>query len=154
MSEYIQSKSLSSCNIGKYLTPLHFVQLFPQPKLIDRWKEWAQTLFHKNENTLSCNAKQKQKHWFWRTLLRNTHRPSSKCSWVFDWQCICFVWWRVFQETVGSLMGINCATLLAVLILYSHKADFMQELVRKSETKSWHVLPLHVPLYRWCPVIA
>ena len=31
---------------------------------------------------------------------------------------------RVFQETVGNLIGTNCAPLLANLFLYSYEADF------------------------------
>ena len=32
---------------------------------------------------------------------------------------------HVFQQTVGILMDINCAPLLADLFLYSHEADFL-----------------------------
>jgi hypothetical protein len=33
-------------------------------------------------------------------------------------------------------MGTNCVPLLADLFLYSHEADFMQELLKKRERKS------------------
>ena len=91
MSEYIQSRSLSSYYIGKHLTPLLFVQLFPLPKLIDRWKELAQTLFHKNENILSCNTKQKQKHSDSEKHFSETHIVHHQNVRVSDWQHICFV---------------------------------------------------------------
>jgi hypothetical protein len=39
---------------------------------------------------------------------------------------------RVFQQTVGIPMGINCAPLLADLFLYSYAADFIQE--KRKET--------------------
>jgi hypothetical protein len=42
---------------------------------------------------------------------------------------------RVFQQTVDIPMGTNCAPLLADLFLYSHEADFIQELLRKNEKK-------------------
>jgi hypothetical protein len=42
---------------------------------------------------------------------------------------------RVFQQTVGMPMGINCAPLIADLFLYSHKADFIQGLLKKNERK-------------------
>jgi hypothetical protein len=42
---------------------------------------------------------------------------------------------RVFQQTVGILMGTNCALLLADLFLYSHEADFMYGLLKKNEKK-------------------
>ena len=38
---------------------------------------------------------------------------------------------RVFQQTAGIHMGINCAPLLADVFLYSHEADFIQELLKK-----------------------
>ena len=42
---------------------------------------------------------------------------------------------RVFQQTVGISMGINCAPLFADLFLYSHEADFIQGLLKKNEKK-------------------
>jgi len=41
----------------------------------------------------------------------------------------------IFQQTVGIPMGINCAPLLADLFLYSYKAEFVQDLLRKGEKK-------------------
>jgi hypothetical protein len=42
---------------------------------------------------------------------------------------------RVFQQTVGILMGTSCAPLLADLFLYSYEADFIQGLLKKNEKK-------------------
>jgi hypothetical protein len=42
---------------------------------------------------------------------------------------------RVFQHIVGIPMGINCALLLTDLILYSHKVDFIQGILKKNEKK-------------------
>jgi hypothetical protein len=42
---------------------------------------------------------------------------------------------RVFKQTVGIAMGLNCTSLLADLFLYSYEADFMQELIKISEKK-------------------
>ena len=36
---------------------------------------------------------------------------------------------KVFQQTVGILMGTNCAPLLADIFLYSYEADFLQSLL-------------------------
>ena len=41
----------------------------------------------------------------------------------------------VFQQTVSIPMGINCASILADLFLYSHGADFIQGLLKKNEKK-------------------
>ena len=42
---------------------------------------------------------------------------------------------RVFQQTIGILMGTNCAPLFADLFLYSYEADFIQGLLKKNEKK-------------------
>jgi len=42
---------------------------------------------------------------------------------------------HVFQQTVGISMGTNCASLLAVLFLYSCEAHFIQALLKKNEKK-------------------
>ena len=42
---------------------------------------------------------------------------------------------RVFQQTVGILMGTNCAPLFADLFLYSYEADFIQGLIKDKKKK-------------------
>jgi hypothetical protein len=42
---------------------------------------------------------------------------------------------RVFQQTVGIPMGINCAPILADLFLYSCETDFIQGILNKNEKK-------------------
>jgi hypothetical protein len=42
---------------------------------------------------------------------------------------------RIFQQTVGILMGTNCAPLLVDLFLYSYVTDFRNGLPKKNETK-------------------
>ena len=42
---------------------------------------------------------------------------------------------RVFQQTVGIPMGINCAPILADLFLYNYEAYFMPKLLRKKDKK-------------------
>ena len=39
----------------------------------------------------------------------------------------------VFQQTTAILMGTNCAPVFADFFLYSDKADFIQELLKKNE---------------------
>ena len=41
----------------------------------------------------------------------------------------------VFQHIDGIPMGTNCALLLTDLILYSHKVDFIQGILKKNEKK-------------------
>jgi hypothetical protein len=42
---------------------------------------------------------------------------------------------RVFQQTVGILMGTKCALFLTDLFFYSYEADFIQGLFKKNEKK-------------------
>ena len=42
---------------------------------------------------------------------------------------------RVFQQTVGISMGTIYAPLLADMLLYLYKADFIQGLLTKNEKK-------------------
>ena len=42
---------------------------------------------------------------------------------------------RVFQQTDGISMGINCASLLADLFHYLYDADFIQGLLKKNKNK-------------------
>ena len=37
---------------------------------------------------------------------------------------------RIFQQTIGILMGTYCAPLLADLFLYSYEAEFVQSLLQ------------------------
>ena len=41
----------------------------------------------------------------------------------------------VFQQTIGILVGTNCAPLLADFFLYSYEADFIQGLLQKKKKK-------------------
>jgi hypothetical protein len=50
---------------------------------------------------------------------------------------------RVFQQTVGTPMGTNCAPLLADLFLYSYEADFIQGLLKKNEKKLYQTVDQH-----------
>jgi hypothetical protein len=40
---------------------------------------------------------------------------------------------RVFQQSVGTPMGTNCAPLLADLFLYFYEADFTQKLLHEKK---------------------
>jgi hypothetical protein len=42
---------------------------------------------------------------------------------------------RTFQQTVGIIMGVNCAPLLTDLFLYWYEADFIQGFLKKNEKK-------------------
>ena len=42
---------------------------------------------------------------------------------------------RIYQQAVYRPMHINCAPLLTDFSLYSHKADFLQGLLKKNEKK-------------------
>ena len=41
----------------------------------------------------------------------------------------------VFQQTIGMLMGTNCALILPAPFLYSYEAEFIQGLLKSSKKK-------------------
>ena len=59
---------------------------------------------------------------------------------------------RMFQQTIGIPMGMNCAPPFADLFLYAFDADFFQGLPQNKQ-KIGPELWFQVPLYRWCSVI-
>ena len=40
----------------------------------------------------------------------------------------------IYRQTIGILMGTNCAPLVADLFLFCHERDFMTSLSRKNQT--------------------
>ena len=48
---------------------------------------------------------------------------------------------HVYQQTVGSPIGTNCAPLVADLFLYSYEADFVQKSKFKKQTKNHLISP-------------
>ena len=43
---------------------------------------------------------------------------------------------RVFQKTVGILMGKHCAHLIADLFIHTYETDFISDLIRKKKSFS------------------
>jgi hypothetical protein len=126
--QYIQSRSLSSCNSIK---TFDFSTLYPtilDSKLKDRLKGLIQLCFKKMngqrrykylvlEKDKSYFVKKKKNIWFYQKVLWNWYHQHAR---VFDWQHICYV----FQQTVGIPMDANCAHLLADVFLYLYETDF------------------------------
>ena len=42
---------------------------------------------------------------------------------------------KIFQQTIGMLMGTNCALILPDPFLYSYEAEFIQRLLKSSKKK-------------------
>jgi hypothetical protein len=143
MLEYIQFRSLSSCNSIKTVYFSTLYTTIPHSKLKDRLRELVQLCFIKN------NGQHGYKYF---VLGRDISffvekKPNSDSTKKFPETDIIkmleflidntFVMFgeRVFQQTVGIPMGTNCSPLLAVLFLYLYEADFMQGLLKKKEKK-------------------
>ena len=58
---------------------------------------------------------------------------------------------RIFQQTIGILMGTNCAPLLADFFLYSYEAEFVQSLL-KADKK--HLVQQFNFTYRYIDVLS
>jgi hypothetical protein len=137
--EYIQSRSLSSCNSIKTVDLSNLYSTIPHSKLKDKLRELVQLCFIKR------NGQRRYKYLVLgrdRSYFVRHHSDSTKkfsetdifnmLEFLID---NIFVMFRgsVFQQTVGIPMGTNCAPLLADLFLYSHEADFIQGLLKKNE---------------------
>ena len=108
--EYIQSRSLSSCNIIKIFDLSTLYTTIPHSNLKNKLRELVQLCFIKKNDIF--NRLQ--------FLIENI-----------------FVMFggRVFQQSVGIPIGTNCAHLLADLFLYSYEIDFIQGFSRETERR-------------------
>ena len=139
--EYIQSRSLSSYNNIKTFDFSTLYTTIPYSKLKDKLRELVQLCF------IEKNGQRRYKYLVLgrdRCYFVKHHSDSTKKfsetlylqhAPVFDWQHICYVWWTIFQHSVGIPMGTNCAHLLADLFFYSYETDFIQGLLRRNEKK-------------------
>jgi hypothetical protein len=121
MLEYIQSRSLSSCNSIKTFDFSTLYTTIPHSKLNDKLRELVQLCFIKKNGQRRYKYLvlgrdrfyfEKTPFWFYQKVLWNWYLQQAR---VFGG--------RVFQQTIGIPMGTNCAPLLADLFLYSYEAD-------------------------------
>ena len=128
--EYIQSRSLSSCNSFNTFDFFTLYTSISHSKMKDRLKELVQLCFIKKKN-----GQRRYKYLVLgrdRSYFEKNYSDSTKKFYETDIiNMLVFVIdtifvilsWRVFQQTVGIPMGKNCAPLLADLFLYSYEAD-------------------------------
>ena len=137
--DYIQSRTLSSCNSIKTFDFSTLYTTIPLSKLKNKIRDLVQLCF------IKMNGQRGYKHFVLgrdRSYFVKNHSDSTKKLSETDiinmLECLIdniFVIFggRVFQQTVGIHMGTNCAPLLADLFLYSYEADFIQGLLKKNE---------------------
>ena len=139
--EYIQSRSLSSCNSINTFDFSTLYTTIPHSKLKDRLRELVQLCFIKK------NGQRRYKYLVLgrdRSYFVTNHSDSTKkfsetdiinmLEFLIDNIFVIFGG-RVFQQTVAIPMGTNCVSLLADLFLYSNEVDFIQELLKINEKK-------------------
>ena len=131
MLEYIQYRSLSSCNSSKPFDSSTLYTTIPHSKLKDKLRELVQLCF------ITRNGQGRYKYLVLgrdRSYFVKHHSDSTKAFSETDIFNI-FVMFGgcVFPQTVGIPMGTNCVPLLADLLLYSYEADFIQGFLKKSE---------------------
>ena len=54
---------------------------------------------------------------------------------------------QIFQQTI---MGTNCAPLLADLFLYSYEAEFIKGLLKSGKKKTCTEFQFHIQVYKRC----
>ena len=140
--EYIQSRSLSSCNNIKTFDFSTLYTTIPHFKLKNKLRELVQLYFIKKNG---------QRRYKYLVLGRDrscfgkkNHSDSAKkfsetdiinvLEFLID-NIFAMFGGRIFQQQVGIPMGTNCAPLLADLFLYLYEADFIQGLLKKNEKK-------------------
>jgi hypothetical protein len=100
MLEYIQARSLSSCNSINTFDFSTLYTTIPHSKLKDRLKELVQLCFINKNGQLrykylvlgrdrSYCVKKKTPLWFYRKVVWNWYDQHVR---VFDWQHICYLW--------------------------------------------------------------
>ena len=138
--EYIQSRSLSSCNSIKTFDFSTLYTTIPHSKLEDKLRELVQLFFIKKNG--QCRYKYlvlgRDISYFVKHHSDSTKKFSeidifNMLEFFIDNILLCLV--DVFFNTVGIPMGRNCAPLLANLFLYSYEADITQGLLKKNEKK-------------------
>jgi hypothetical protein len=141
LSEYIQSKSLSSCNSIKTFDFSTLYTTIPHSKLKDTLRELVQLCFIKKngQRRYTYLVLGKDRTYFVKHHSNSTKKFSktdifNMLEFFIDNIFVMFGR-RVFQQTVGIPMGTNCAPLLADLFLYSYEADLIKGLLKKNEKK-------------------
>ena len=126
--EYIQSRSLSSCNSINTFDFSTLYTTIPHSKLKDKLRELVQLCF------IEKNGQRRYKYLVLvrgRSYFVQHHSdPTKKFSETDIFNMLEFL-----IDNIGIPMGTNCAPLLADLFYYSYEADFIQGILKKNETK-------------------
>ena len=139
--EYIQSRSLCSCNSIKTFDFSTIYTTITHSKLKDKLRELVQLCFIKRNGQRKYQYLVIGRHI---SYLVKHHSDSTKkfsetdifnmLEFFID-KIFAMFGERVFQPTVDIPMGTNCIPLLADLFLYSYEADFIQGLLKKNIKK-------------------
>jgi len=124
--EYIQSRPLSSCNNIKSFDFSTIYRTIPYSKLKDKLWELVQLCFIKKngQRRYKYLALGRDRFYFVNTtlILPKSSLKLISSAYLSFWLTTYFVWWTCFST--------DSAPLLAHLFLYSHEADFIQELLK------------------------
>ena len=139
--EYIQSRSLSSCNSIKTFDFSIFYTTIPHSKLKDRLRELVKLCFiEKNgQRRYKCIVLGRDRSYFGKT--NNTDYQTVLWNWynqharIFYWQHICYVWWTCFSTDSRNTYGYKLCSSSRRLVSYSYETDFIQGLLKKNEKK-------------------
>jgi hypothetical protein len=137
--EYIQSRSLSSCNSIKTFDLSTLCTTIPHSKLKDKLRELVQLCFIKKNGQRRYKYLVQGRDRSYFVKHHSTKKFSETDTFnmleVLIGNIFAMFGGRVFQQRVGIPMDTNCAPLLTDLFLYSYEADFIQGLLKKNEKK-------------------
>jgi hypothetical protein len=108
--EYIQSRSLSSCNVIQILDLSTLYTTIPHSKRNDKLRELIQLCFikkngqhrHKYLVLGSDRSHLKKTLWLYQNILWNWYHQHAR---VLDWQYSCFLWWTCFSTESRHTYG-------------------------------------------------
>ena len=140
--EYIQSRSLSSCNSINTVDFSTVYTTIPHSKPKDKLRELVQLCFMKKND--QRRYKQlvlgRDISYFANKKHYDSTKKFSETDIINMLECLIdniFVMFggHIFQQTVGIPLGTKCAPLLDDLFLYSYEAYSIQGLLKKTEKK-------------------
>ena len=154
--EYIQSRSLTSCNnIKLHVFDFSTLYTIPHSKLKDRLRDFFQLCFIKKNGQgrykyhvlgrdISCFAN--KPFWFYQDVPWNWHHQNAG---VFEWQHICYIWWTCFSTHTHKYKLCSSSRRLIHLFVWNRLHTWATQENRKKLPDP--LISRSATVYKWCP---